>query len=247
MMDFFTSQSAQTPQSENAMQKEEAASTNGQKITRFCTNCGSPLEADDLFCSECGCKIELEEEAVVIEEDETETSVQEEQTSVTISSDRMASILQTNRIKAGEATDELKKPALPSVAGKSETKEMCAWQTAEKKSTIVGYYMRSDEIMTQYLIIESVRGNTVTASVRTTFVNGGYATESYEGTLFDDKLRLRMVNADLHPPPDETHVFFGKIQTVHHSIRRSEHFEGIANGDTISGAFSGEWGSVRGV
>ena len=32
--------------------------------TRFCTNCGSPLEYDSVFCSECGNKIEEFDEEI---------------------------------------------------------------------------------------------------------------------------------------------------------------------------------------
>ena len=38
-----------------------------QPYAKFCTNCGHQLEADDLFCDECGTKIE-QVESVIIEE-----------------------------------------------------------------------------------------------------------------------------------------------------------------------------------
>ena len=239
MMKFFVSQSAQSSQSEAAAQKKEESSPNGQKVTRFCTNCGSPLEADDLFCSECGSKIEQEENAVTIEEGE---SVQEQAPAI-ISSDRMASILETNRIKAGERTGEMKKFVLPDISDKSESKNLAVRQSAtqKQKSSIVGHYVRMDAQMTQYLVIDAVQGTCVKASVKTIFSAGGFSTEFYEGTLTGDNLHLHMVDADMHPLPDEVHVLFGETRTVHHSIKRSEEFDGVFQNDTISGSFSGEF------
>ena len=229
------SQSAQSSQSEAAAQKKEENSPNGQKVTRFCTNCGSPLEADDLFCSECGSKIEQEENAVTIEEDESP----QEQAPAVISSDRMASILQTNRIKTGEMEDEFRKehPLTDTTENALHAKK----SSQIGKTLQLGHYVHKTSSMTQYLIIESVQGNSVKASVKTNFTRGDYSTESYEGTLSGNDLHLHLVGSDLHPLPDERHVSFGSSRTIHYSIKLSEQFDGIVSDDTISGSFVGQF------
>ena len=50
---LVTDNNAEFLKSENSIQKQSSA--------RFCTNCGKPLEKGDVFCDECGNKIEQEE------------------------------------------------------------------------------------------------------------------------------------------------------------------------------------------
>ena len=235
MTKFSAFQPAQDLQSDNAVQKKEESSLSGQMYNRYCTKCGAQLEEDDLFCSECGSKIEQEENAVTIEEGE---SVQEQAPAI-ISSDRMASILQTNRIKTGEATDEFRKehPLTDTTENALHAKK----SSQIGKSLQLGHYVHKTSSMTQYLIIESVQGNSLKASVKTNFTRGDYSTESYEGTLSGNDLHLHLVGSDLHPLPDERHVSFGSSRTIHYSIKLSEHFDGIVSDDTISGSFTGQF------
>lgn len=228
MMKFSSEQSPLSEKSTNT-------SFDGQIHGRFCANCNSPLEDDDLFCSECGCKIEQEESAITIEDDEEV----KEQMPAFISSDRMASILQTNRIKAGAMEDDFRNvyPFNAIVANAIQTKNA----KLEEKSSLLGYYVHTDSYMTQYFIIESIQGNCVKALVKTLFDNGSYSTEFYEGTLSDGNLQLQIVDSDLHPLPDELQFFFGTTQMVHHSIKLSENFVGIVREDAILGSFAGQF------
>ena len=240
MTKFSAFQPAQDLQSDNAMQKKEESSLSGQMYNRYCTKCGAQLEEDDLFCSECVSKIEEEEKVAATDED----AVVQEQAPFNISSDRMASVLDTNRIKSGETVENMKKFVLPFVSDKNESKNLSVRQNAVQKSSLIGHYMRMDAQMTQYLVIDAVQGTSVKASVKTIFNAGGFSIEFYEGTLSGNNLSLHMVNADMHPLPDEVHVLFGETRTVHHSIKRSEEFDGLFQNDTISGAFSGEFSTL---
>ena len=212
--------------------------------SRFCTNCGSPLEADDFFCSECGNKIELDESTVnvasvaKIEDNGTDNPSSEEHASVVISPDRLASILQTNRIKTGEEIDESRR--LHRLPGSLE--KIGQVEKAKLKETAVsGYYVHEDSDMTQYLVIDTIQGNYIKASVKTLFANGGYSCEFYEGNLSGDDLHLHIVDSDLHPPPDELVFFSGSAQRIHHIINLSENFDGIVNDKKIIGSFAGHF------
>ena len=242
MMNFFgaqsvqsgsASQSAQSSQSKTSSQKKDEFSPKRQKITRFCTNCGAPLEADDLFCSECGGKIEEEETAIAIEKDE-EKAFAPKEAPVTISSDRMASILESQELKKGRIPDSLKKKEAPALAEKKSL-------PAVKNSKLCGNYVSNDSYMTQYLTISSIQGNNIKAFIKTIFNNGGYSTEFYEGSLNDNQLHLHMVDSDLHPPPDDFIPFLGESNTVHHTIRTSENFDGIIGDNTITGSYAGQF------
>ena len=57
MMKFSAYNNAGFLKSENPIQK--------QSSVRFCTNCGKPLEKGDVFCDECGNKIEQEENSIL--------------------------------------------------------------------------------------------------------------------------------------------------------------------------------------
>lgn len=228
-MNNLESKKEQFQQAENSPQKIDFTSSKLQSYSKFCTNCGSPLEAGDIFCSECGSKIEQDESVVSIEDDKEIA----EKKSVDISPDRMASILQTNKIKLGEIPDDFAKPDLSILIDGIEAKE--------QKAKILGYYVYKNSYMTQYLVIESIQEKIITASVKTTYLKGGYSTEFYTGTLSGKELHLRMIDSDLHPPPSELQFSFNCVKPVHYMIKISEKFDGIVEENEISGSFSGHF------
>lgn len=236
MIKFANSENKQVWQSES--QSKEITSSKMQVFPRFCIDCGSPLELGDVFCSECGSKIEQIESVVEVEVNE-ENIV--EKNPVHISSDRMASILQTNKIKSGDFSDEFTKPDLSLLINGIETEEQKAIKQLEEKAKILGYYIHTNLYMTQYLIIENIQNDNVKASVKTTFSNGGYSTEFYEGTLSGNELRLHMVDSDLHPPPTELKFLDNGIIPVNYTICTSEQFDGVIDDEKISGAFKGHY------
>lgn len=142
--------------------------------TRFCTNCGSPLEYDSVFCSECGNKIEEFDEEIAKNQK--------------ISPDRMASILETAKIKEGNCDTIYK--------GSEFLKK-----NPQKVPFSPGYYVYKGKNMTQYLSIDDIQGTIVKATVRTNFDNLSYAAEFYEGSFSDNKLNLHIITSDLHPIP----------------------------------------------
>lgn len=236
MINFANSENKQVWQSES--QSKELTSSKMQVFPRFCIDCGSPLELGDVFCSECGSKIEQIESVVEVEVNE-ENIV--EKNPVHISSDRMASILQTNKIKSGDFSDEFTKPDLSLLINGIETEEQKAIKQLEEKAKILGYYIHRNSYMTQYLIIENIQNDNVKAAVKTTFSNGGYSTEFYEGTLSGNELHLHMVNSDLHPPATELDFSENSIKPVRYIIQVSENFDGIIYENTISGMFKGQF------
>ena len=223
MTNYFAFMSEKSSLSEKSIQKKDITSPDKNGYTRFCTNCGTPLEKDDLFCSECGNKIELEENVVAIEEKP-----------VNISKDRMSSILETQNLKKGKINNTAKKKDLPEHLKIKTLPEL-------KKINLNGNYVSYDTYMTQYLTIESIQESIVKASIKTIFDKGGYSTEFYQGTFVDNHLHLSMVDSDLHPLPDDFIPFLGENNTVHHTIKTSEVFDGIVNGDIITGSYAGQF------
>lgn len=234
MMKFADSENKKVQLSES--KTKEITSSKMQVFPKYCIECGSPLELGDVFCSECGSKIQ-QEEVVSIEKEE---SIVEEKT-VSISSDRMASILQTNKLKAGELSEDFTKPDLSLLINGIETEEQKAIKQLEEKTKLFGYYIHTNSYMTQYLIIENIQNDNVKASVKTTFSNGGYSTEFYEGTLSGNELHLHMVDSDLHPPAAELDFSGNSIKPIRYVIQVSENFDGIVNENTISGTFKGHF------
>lgn len=136
---------------------------------RFCIYCGAPLEDGDVFCCECGSRIETEASKIV--------------PAAEISSDRMASIMETQQIKAGIITDKFRKSKF----------------LERTKTLLPGYYVYEGQYMTQHLSIDEVQGNSVRATVKTNFRNLSYSTEFYEGSFSDGRLVLHITTSDLHP------------------------------------------------
>ena len=235
-MSFLNSSDNQFCKAKKNSQKKDLISSKLQPYAKFCTNCGHQLEADDLFCDECGTKIEYEEVRVKAEDDK-----QTEEKSVVISSDRMASIIQTNKIKTGESNEILSEHALSTLYSITETNEEKLNQQLKKKEKLLGYYVFKDSFMVQYLIIESIHNTNVKASVKTTFANGGYSTEFYEGSLLGEELHLHIVDSELHPPPAEMIFSFDIPKIVNYTIQLSEKFDGIITENEISGSFSGHY------
>ena len=236
-MSFLNSSDNQFCKAKKNSQKKDFISSKLQPYAKFCTNCGHQLEADDLFCDECGTKIE-QVESVIIEETKEKNI---EKNPVNISSDRMASILETNKIKSGDFSDEFTKPDLSLLINGIETEEQKAKKQLEEKAKLLGYYIHTNSYMTQYLIIENIQNDNVKASVKTTFSNGGYSAEFYEGTLSGNELHLHMVDSDLHPPPTELKFLDNGIIPVNYTIYTSEQFDGVIDGEKISGAFKGHY------
>lgn len=234
MMKFADSENKKVLLSES--KTKEITSSKMQVFPKYCIECGSPLELGDVFCSECGSKIQ-QEEVVSIEKEE---NIIEEKT-VSISSDRMASILQTNKLKTGELSEDFTKPDLSIFTNGIETDEQKAIKQLEEKAKLLGYYVYKNSYMTQYLIIENIENDNVRASVKTTFSNGGYSTEFYEGTLLGNDLHLEMVGSDLHPPTPDLDFSGNSIRPIRYVIQTSEHFAGIISKNEITGTFTGHF------
>ena len=212
-------------------------SSNKEIIIKYCTNCGHQLESDDIFCDECGSKIEQVESVIIAETEEKNI----EEHPLSISSDRRTSILQTNKIKSGEIEEEQRKTAISAMSIVTETKDVKAKKELEEKAKLLGYYVYKDSYMTQYLVIEEIQENTAKAFVKTTFSIGGYSTEFYEGTIFDDEIHLHLVDSDLHPPTGGMQFFMNTPKVLNYTIQVSENFDGRIDDKEIAGLFTGHF------
>lgn len=229
MSDFAQAQS----QNEDTVKKTQSNS----KIVKterqnFCIHCGSPLEEGNDFCTECGKRIENE---FVYEEDTEKESVAESRSlsPSKITSDRMASIKETEQVKSIGGIN---------LFNQAKEKTEVSKSTEQAKSPLkTGWYIHKDKKRTKYLIIESVVGNSVTATVKTLFSDGSYKTEHYTGSLLGDSLSLRVSKTDLHPLPDERWETQSHITTVTHTILICNNFSGTVSEDKIAGNFSGEF------
>lgn len=234
---------------------------------KFCIHCGTRLEDENDFCTECGAKIELEvfeseegKESTEICENQSE-SILQKSVGPAISSDRMASIAETATRKLGANAGMLKK--LQQTAQSAKTDEIKKLQqTAQiekslaiqnkpvtsKNKLIYGMYIYKDSERTMYLKIENISGKSVQACIKAVFVNGGYATENFTGTLSEDEITLKLSDCDLHPPPKETQTSYSetgsrisiRTRTITHRILVDTSFSGIVTEDSISGRFTGE-------
>lgn len=236
-MSFLNSSDNQFCKAKKNSQKKDLISSKLQPYAKFCTNCGHQLEADDLFCDECGTKIEQVESVIIAETEEKNI----EEHPLSISSDRMASILETNKIKSGEIEEEQRKTAISAISIVTETKDVKAKKELEEKAKLLGYYVHKNSYMTQYLIIENIEGKNVFATIRTTFEKGGYSTEFYQGLLNNNEIHLHLVDSDLHPPPTELKFLDNGIIPVNYTIYTSEQFDGVIDDEKISGAFKGHY------
>ena len=212
------------------------------KQVKFCIHCGSPLEDEDVFCVECGEKIENDYEEELLKKSD------EKKVAPKISSDRMASILSTkvhalSQISATDAeqvSNESKKIKEYFNSKEKESQELREIIT-EKTPLKLGYYVFKDKEKIQYLIINSITGTTVSASVKTTFTSGSYSTENYIGTITGSHLTLDICSSDLHPLPDRIRTTSTSILRVSQTIGIAESFSGTVLNDQISGSFSGEF------
>lgn len=212
------------------------------KQVKFCIHCGSPLEDEDVFCVECGEKIENDYE------EESLKKSDEKKVAPKISSDRMASILSTkahalSQISATDAeqvSNESKKIKEYFDSKEKQSQELREIIT-EKTPLKLGYYVFKDKEKILYLIINSITGTTVSASVKTICTSGSYGTENYIGTITGSHLTLDLCNSDVHPRPDEIHITSTSISRVSHTFLIGEKFSGSVLDDQISGHFSGEY------
>ena len=198
-------------------------------IPRFCIHCGSPLEVGDVFCCECGSKIE--NTATADDTKKTEKGIENSNIAfiTKVPSDRMASILETSKVKSGEISNDYHKPelALTRLFTKANTNKDVVKKTLDIKQ-LHGYYIYKGLNMTQYLSIDDVQDNSIKATVKTNFTNLSFSTEFYEGSFSDGKIILHITHSDLHPIPGG-------------SIKLSETFTGEIGENEILGNFTGEF------
>ena len=197
---------------------------------KFCVHCGAPLEDGDDFCTECGKKIE--DEFVVEEEDAAQTfAPKESRPAPKIASDRMASVKETERVKEDGAADLFK---LAKEKAESARKSETAKSEAKTTSTLkTGWYILKANDKKSYLIIESVCGSSVSATMKTSFYDGSYATSYWTGTLLGDSLSLSVCKKDLHPCPEQRWEDFTGVTTIKTNIQVCNHFSGTAFQDKI--------------
>ena len=190
-------------------EEKKEKSENRKSNVRFCTNCGARLEEGDLFCTECGQKIELEFE-----------QAEETKKARPISSDRMNSILNARKNMSQTFSDDLKNflgekqnfSAEITVSKKQQEK-------TSKKDDRLGWYVSKDSGKTEYFVIESIEGNSVSGKISDILKNGGYGNECFSGTINGSSIEINGIQRK------NTNINF----------RWDLYFSGTINGNTISG------------
>lgn len=190
--------------------KEEAE--NQKSNIRFCTNCGARLEEGDLFCTECGQKIEQEFE-----------QAEEKKKSKPISSDRMNSILNARKNMRQTFSDDLKnflgeKQNLSTEIAVSKKQQ----EKNSKKDGRLGWYVSKDSCKTEYFVIESIDGNSISGKISDIFKNSGYGNEYFSGTINGSSIEINGIQR--------------KNSNI--DLLWDLHFTGTISGNTISGKWN---------
>lgn len=212
---------------------------------RFCKICGATLGEGDLFCIQCGWKIDFSDE---------NSNQKEEKPKIKISSDWLNAAkrqqqngleeeLKNRRIELEKFTpknEKQKKSSSKNSSSLSGLRTSVAVRTWTQQSSIhdfqnqtsgAKYFVHKDDEKTEYLIIKSVSGNTISGEIKTLFRDSSFANECFEGTLQGNSLSFRVVQKDLHPAPG-------------YRILADISFSGIIDEDKIAGTITRESGSL---
>lgn len=226
------------------LQHSEIKQCDVTSVVRFCTKCGSRIEDDNRFCTECGFPVEVEDnnEAVV----EEKTNENRKIPSLSINSDRIkAALEQRNNI-----TSDNKKNATKELFGIPEIPNNL-FLTSEKKNTkhdILGYYVFKNQERSEYLVIKNIEGSKVTGYLTEKFSDNSYGNESFEGTLQENAIVLKVNGWDLHPAPQKTHTEYSSgcitKSIEQYTIRKDISFLGAVRENEISGIWFLEDGKL---
>lgn len=208
---------------------------------KFCINCGTVLNEGDIFCTECGKKIEEEinePEEIFVPEQKFEEK--------RISSDRMNSILQTKMHTQGTFDENVKEIVSKNFDSfNTKLSEKRVDYISKNKKNYQGIYVYKDNEKTMYLQINEYFGNNITATIKSLFTDGGFSTECYDGTISNGNIVLSLSNYDLHPLPPRKETKFSRIfvntRTITSTIFTSESFIGKITEDSITGIFNGDY------
>lgn len=194
---------------------------------RFCKICGAPLDEGDLFCIQCGWKIDFSDE---------NSNQKEEKPKIKISSDWLNA---AKRQQQNGLEEELKNRRIELEKFKPKNEK----QGIDEKSSLPAlsqnqtsgakYFVHKDSEKTEYLIIKSVSANAISGEITTLFRDSSFANECFEGTLQGNSLSFRVIQKDLHPAPG-------------YRIIADISFSGIIdeNEDKIAGTIERENGSI---
>lgn len=216
MNQFFSQENQET----SKQFKTQNINITEHKKIRFCQNCGSKLDDRDLFCTECGEKVEIVQNI----EQEPKT---EEQPKVQISKDRMNAILNAREDLKSTFSDDVKRLTKDN---KSSIKELSISQNQKisQNDNRTGFYIHKDSIKTEYLIIESIEGNSVTGKIRDSFhETNGYGNEFFSGTIIDNSIEINRIQRQ-----NTNCIFIWDL-----------HFSGAISDNTISGT----WTRIGGI
>lgn len=194
---------------------------------RFCKICGATLGEGDLFCIQCGWKIDFSDE---------NSNQKEEKPKIKISSDWLNA---AKRQQQNGLEEELKnrRNELEKFTPKNEKQKIDEKSSlpalSQNQTSGAKYFVHKDDEKTEYLIIKSVSGNAISGEIKTLFRDSSFANECFEGTLQGNSLSFRVIQKDLHPAPG-------------YRILADISFSGIIdeNEDKIAGTIERENGSI---
>lgn len=208
-------------QSENQVFKksQEANFPGNIKNTkpRICKKCGATLDEGNLFCIQCGWKIDFST-------NETQEKTKDEpQTKIKINSDWLNA---ARRQQKTGIEEEVKKnrEELQNLKGNEQTIK----SNISKSSS--GYFIHKDEEKTEYLIIKNISNGIISGEIRTVFHDSSFANEQFEGVLNENSISFHITQNDLHP-------------SIGHVIVSDCFFSGTIDEDKIAGTMQRENGS----
>lgn len=186
---------------------------------KVCRNCGASLEENNLFCTECGTKIEVENNHILSKEVEKKSH----DVSSSINLDRLNA---AKKQSINTILESKQKFGVPSA------RKLEAIKTLKLvENDIIGLYVDEDSNWKQYLSIENISGNHLSGVVNTRFYEC-YTVETFTGTLKGKDLKLTVTDWDFHNAEKN-----GK------KLRKYYSFSGVLEDDKISGTWEMENGS----
>lgn len=196
---------------------------------KVCKNCGTSIEEGNLFCTECGLKIEFEQSIV-----KTESADEKRY----INSDRLNSA----KKQTVETILELKKQ-MNKIKPLQKQKAVKLNKTIDN---ISGCYFYENMYFKEFILIEKISGNAINGSFKINLkINTAlFAIGKINGTLREKDLEFSVTDWDSHSikSTDFKRDTNGNITRIENFIRFLNHssFSGVLEKDKIVGNWSGE-------
>lgn len=202
---------------------------------KVCRNCGASLEENNLFCTECGTKIEVENNHILSKDVEKKSH----DVSSSINLDRLNA---AKRQSINTILVSKQKFVVPSA------RKLEAIKTLKLvENDIIGLYVHEYSNWVGYLSIENISGNHLSGVLNTRFKEGSnYTVETFTGTLKGKDLKLTVTDWDFHNAEKNRMRIIengDSAYIVKHKLVKYYSFSGVLEDDKIAGTWETEDGS----